>query len=190
MPLLFNLYWEFFKVGLFAIGGGMATFPFLAKLAVKSGWYTQQELINMIAISESTPGPIGVNMSTYVGFHTAGVAGALISTLGLVTPSIIVILIVAQFLKKFGESKYVKAVMYGLRAASAGLIAAAGLTVAWMVLLNQEALHAQDFSHALNFKALCVAVIIFFLTKKYKKVHPIVFLGLAAAVGVLGHFAV
>jgi len=190
MSLLWSLYWEFFKVGLFAIGGGMATFPFLAKLAVKTGWYTQQELINMIAISESTPGPIGVNMSTYVGFHTAGVLGSLISTLGLVSPSIVVILIIAQFLKKFGESKYVKAAMYGLRAASAGLIAAAGLSVAWMVLLHQDALQTHDFLHVLNFPAICVAVIIFFLIKKYKKIHPVVFLALSAIVGILGHFAV
>ena len=117
--LLLRLFYEFAKIGLFAIGGGMATIPFLTKLASTTGWFTETDLLNMIAVSESTPGPIGVNTATYVGYHIAGFQGALIATLGLITPSVIVILIIFQFLKKFGDSKYVKAVMYGLRAASA-----------------------------------------------------------------------
>jgi len=187
MPLFFQMYWEFFKIGLFAIGGGMATIPFLAKLAVKTGWFTELDLLNMIAVSESTPGPIGVNTATYVGYHIGGFAGACISTLGLITPSIIVILIVSQALKKFGDSPYVKAMMYGLRAASAGLIAAA--LVARVTLLYPAAWKAGNYSQMFNWRSIIMAVILLFLTRKYSKVHPIVFLGISAVVGVLLKFA-
>ena len=92
--IFLKLFYEFFKVGLFAVGGGMATFPFLTDLADKTGWYTQQQLIDMIAIAESTPGPIGVNTATYVGFTIAGIPGAVIASLGLITPSFLIILII------------------------------------------------------------------------------------------------
>ena len=88
-----RLFYEFFKTGLFAIGGGLATLPFLSDMADRTGWFTHAQLADMLAVSESTPGPIGVNMATYVGFTTGGVGGALVATLGLVAPSIIVILI-------------------------------------------------------------------------------------------------
>ena len=101
MMLYLQLFWEFFKTGLFAVGGGLATLPFLQDMADRTGWFTRAQLADMLAVSESTPGPIGVNMATYVGFSTGGVGGALIATLGLITPSVIVILIVAAFLKAF-----------------------------------------------------------------------------------------
>ena len=107
--LYLRLFWEFFKTGLFAVGGGLATLPFLQDMADRTGWFTRAQLADMLAVSESTPGPIGVNMATYVGFTTGGVGGALIATLGLVTPSVIVILIVAAFLKAFRDSKWVRA---------------------------------------------------------------------------------
>ena len=94
-----QLFYEFFKTGLFAIGGGLATLPFLSDMAERTEWFTQAQLADMLAVSESTPGPVGVNMATYVGFETAGIPGAIIATLGLVAPSIIVILIIASFLK-------------------------------------------------------------------------------------------
>ena len=128
-----RLFWEFFKTGLFAIGGGMATLPFLHDIGEATGWFTQAQLMNMLAVSESTPGPMGVNMATYVGFHTGGIAGGVIATLGLVCPSILVILVIAGFLKKFRESRGVDAVFYGIRPASTALIAAAGLSVAFSV---------------------------------------------------------
>lgn len=189
MGLFFQMFFEFFKIGLFAIGGGMATIPFLAKLAETTGWFTTTDLLNMIAVSESTPGPIGVNTATYVGYHIAGLPGALVATFGLVTPSVIVILIVSQFLKKFGDSKYVKAVMYGLRAASAGLIAAAGLLVAKVTLLHPEAWKTGSWSGLFNYRSILLAVILFILTNKYKKVHPVAFLAASAVIGVVFHFA-
>ena len=117
--LYLHLFWEFFKTGLFAVGGGLATLPFLQNMSDRTGWFTHAQLADMLAVSESTPGPIGVNMATYVGFSTGGVGGALIATLGLITPSVIVILIVAAFLKAFRDSKWVSAAFYALRPAFA-----------------------------------------------------------------------
>ena len=133
-----QLFWEFFKAGLFAIGGGMATLPFLYDISDATGWYTHAQLADMVAISESTPGPVGVNMATYVGFTTAGVPGAVIATLGVVTPSIIVILIIAGFLKSFRKNRLVNRAFYGLRPASVGLIAAAILPIIDLSLLNLD----------------------------------------------------
>ena len=137
MIIYLKLFWEFFKAGLFAIGGGMATVPFLQEISRKTGWYTAGDLADMIAVSESTPGPIGVNMATYVGYTTvsrlfgpvAGILGGILSTVGLVMPSVIIILIVARFLEKFRENRYVNAAMYGLRAASVALISSAGISI-------------------------------------------------------------
>ena len=103
-----RLFYEFAKTGLFAVGGGMATIPFLYAISEKTGWFTAADIGNMIAISESTPGAMGVNMSTYVGFSVKGVLGAVIATLGLVLPSIIVILIISRMLEKFKDSKLVQ----------------------------------------------------------------------------------
>ena len=121
MGMYLQLFFEFFKAGLFAVGGGMATIPFLYDISDKTGWFTHAQLTDMIAISESTPGPIGVNMATYVGFTSAGIPGSVIATLGLITPSIIVILIIAGFYNAFKNNKYVQSAFYGLRPASTGL---------------------------------------------------------------------
>ena len=90
-----QLFWEFFKAGLFSVGGGLATLPFLYDISDRLGWFTHAQIADMLAISESTPGPIGVNMATYAGFTSAGIPGGVVATLGLVTPSVIVILIIA-----------------------------------------------------------------------------------------------
>ena len=107
MSILIQLFLEFFKIGLFAVGGGLATIPFLHQLAEKYTWFTVETLVDMIAISESTPGAMGVNMATYSGFTTAGISGSLIATLGLVLPSIVIIIIIAHFLKQFSDSPVV-----------------------------------------------------------------------------------
>ena len=117
MMLLLRLYYEFFKTGLFAVGGGLATLPFLYDISYRLGWFTHQDLSNLIAISESTPGPIGINAATYVGYLTAGPLGAVIATLGLITPSIIIIIVIAQMLERFRSNPLVDKVFYGLRPA-------------------------------------------------------------------------
>ena len=139
MTVYLKLFWEFFKTGLFAIGGGMATLPFLKDIGETTGWYTYGDLMNMLAVSESTPGPIGINMATYVGYTVGGVPGAVIATIGEVTPSIIVILIVAMMLKRFRDNRYVNQAFYGLRPASTGLIGAACVAVVLEVLTSIQA---------------------------------------------------
>ena len=101
MMTLLRLIYEFFKTGLFAVGGGLATLPFLYEMGEKTGWFTAQDVLNLLAVSESTPGPIGINMSTYVGFITAGIPGAVIASLSLAAPCVIVILLVIRVLDKF-----------------------------------------------------------------------------------------
>ena len=184
-----QLFWEFFKTGLFSVGGGMATLPFLYKMSTDMGWFTPAQLADMIAVSESTPGPIGVNMATYVGFTTAGVIGSVIATLGLVTPSVIVILLIARVLDKFRTNKYVDSAFYGLRPCSVGLICSAGLLVAKITLLQPELFEqTNQLSDLLNLKAVALAVILLVLTrfvKKTKKLHPIFFILFSAAAGII-----
>ena len=201
MTTLLRLYWEFFKTGLFAVGGGMATLPFLKDIGETTGWYTYSDLMNMLAVSESMPGPIGINMATYVGFTAGGVPGAVIATLGEITPSIIVILIVAAMLKKFRDSKYVNHAFYGLRPASTGLIGAACVSVIFEVLTcirvtSGDGALLNSFQTAgwsiLNLRGLLLAAVLLVLTNWVKPVkdwHPIVFIALSAVVGVVFGFA-
>jgi chromate transporter len=201
MTIFLRLFYEFFKTGLFAVGGGMATLPFLKDIGESTGWYTYTDLMNMLAVSESTPGPIGINMATYVGFTVAGVPGAIIATLGEVTPSIIVILIIAVMLKKFRDNKYVDRAFYGLRPASTGLIGAACVTVILEVLtyvtvlkpeagglLNRFSLNGTGI---FNWQGLLLAAILLVFTnwvKPTKNLHPILFIGISAVVGIALHF--
>ena len=190
--ILLRLFWEFFKTGLFAVGGGMATLPFLYSIAERTGWFTAAQLADMIAVGESTPGPIGVNMATYVGFTTAGVPGAIIATLGLVTPSVIIILIIARVLQQFRQNKLVDAAFYGLRPCSIGLIAAAGLLVVKVAMLHTD-LYFQTgkLLELFNWKALALAAVLIVLTrfvKRTKKLHPIVFILGSSVVGVVFAF--
>ena len=200
--LFLRLFYEFFKTGLFAVGGGMATLPFLYDMGAKyPEWFRvagepSDVIANMIAVSESTPGPIGVNMATYIGFITGGsiggtplaLLGAVVATLGLITPSIIVILIIASFLKSFRNNRYVDSAFYGLRPASTGLIAAAGLSVVVSNLFFSDAL-AQGLSLAVfNWKGWALAAVLWILTnlvKQTKKLHPILFILASAAAGIL-----
>ena len=184
-----RLFWEFFKVGLFSVGGGLATLPFLYSLGAKTGWFSTADVANMLAVSESTPGPIGVNMATYAGFDCAGVLGGVVATLGLVTPSVIVIVLIAMALQAFRTNKYVDAAFYTLRPASTGLIAAAGWSVFTLVLVNLDAYRASyQQADLLQWKNLILFAVIWVLTnlvKPLKKLHPVVFLALAAVVGIV-----
>ncbi len=137
--ILFRLYYEFLKVGLFSVGGGLATIPFLYDLADRTAWFTYEDVANMIAVAESTPGAIGVNMATYTGYTTAGIPGGVTATLGLITPAIFVITLVAKLLNRYLNNPYVESAFYGLRPASVGLIAAAGLGVVQTALLDLSA---------------------------------------------------
>ena len=188
MMLYLRLFFEFFKTGLFAVGGGMATLPFMYDISDRTGWFTHAQLADMIAVSESTPGPIGVNMATYVGFATGGVPGAIVATLGVITPSVIVILIVARILKSFRENVYVDSAFYGLRPCSMAMIASAGLLVAKQAFINTDALSSfsslGDVSALFSFKPLFFAALLWILMTKYKK-HPIFYILLAGVIGIV-----
>lgn len=181
------LFYEFFKIGLFAIGGGPATIPFLQDLAQSDyGWFDSDQLGVMIAVAESTPGPIGINMATYAGYNAGvsefgvagGVLGGIIATLGLVTPSIIVIVIIAGFLKAFKENSYVKGAFSGIRPVVTALVAFAVYGIIKPIFyVNGE--------FALPVIAISVVVFALMFVKKLKKLHPAFWLALGAIAGII-----
>jgi len=186
------LFLEFLKIGLFSIGGGLATLPFLKELVNKYGWITSQELIDMIAIAESTPGPIGINAATYMGYKTAGVFGGIAATLGIVVPAVIIVSIIAHYFMKFNEHKTVKSAFYGLRPAVTGMIAAAGFEVALVSIFNTNISVQLNnliklIGSFINIKELILFIVIFYLLEKYKK-HPIFYLLVAAVIGIIFKF--
>ena len=187
--ILLQLFWEFFKTGLFSVGGGLATLPFLYDMGSRTGWFTAAQVADMLAVSESTPGPIGINMAVYTGYTTAGIPGSLCALVGIVTPSIIVILIVAAFLKAFHDNRYVQGAFYGLRPASTGLIAAAGLSVAAGSLLDLSAW--TGFSGLLSvvrWEAVLLAAAVFLVSRKLPKLHPAVLILACAVIGAVFRF--
>ena len=195
LTTLLTLCYEFFKTGLLAVGGGLATLPFLSEMSNKyPHWFDHAELADMIAVSESTPGPIGVNMATYVGFRVMGdfgnawdVLGAIFATVSLVLPSLIIIIAIAKIMNKYMENKYVQWAFGGLRPAVTGLIAAAGWSVVELALLDLTDFNITRFWEAINIPAVIIFAIVLFLAqfKKTKKLHPIVFIGVCAVLGVL-----
>lgn len=186
--IFLTMFLEFFKIGLFAIGGGLATIPFLQELSYKYDWYTSQELIDMIAISESTPGPIGINMATYVGYKVGGILGGIVAITGIIMPSMIIIMLIAHYYTKFSEKPLVQSAFYGLRPAVTGLIGAAGFEVVRISLFNiNKFLETYNVFNLINIKSVILFAAILFLTNKYKK-HPIVYLALAAVVGIIFKF--
>lgn len=185
MPLLLRLFLEFFRTGLFAVGGGLATLPFLYEMSAETGWFTVSDIANLVAVSESTPGPMGVNMATYAGYINSGIIGSIVGPLGLVTPSIIIIIIISQFLKKFKDNKYVQYAFYGLRAASTALILAAGCSIAKLAFLaGNETEISGNFMNCVNWMSVVVCVIVFITFRKYKK-HPVLYIVCSAAVGIV-----
>lgn len=191
--ILFRLWWEFFKIGMFSVGGGMATLPFLYDISDRTGWFSYDQIADMLAVSESTPGPIGINMATYTGFTTAGFWGSLVATLGIITPGIIIVLLIVAVLDRFRKNKYVEAAFYGLRPASTGLIAAAGVLVVEIALLNLDLFkESKKLLDIFDYKAIILAALLLVLTrwvKPTKKLHPIVFIAFSAVVGIVFSFA-
>lgn len=183
--ILFELFYAFAKIGLFAIGGGLATLPFLQELAETKGWYTVEMLANMVAVSESTPGPIGINMATYAGFHAAGIFGGIVATLSLVLPSIVICVLIAKVLDQFNENKYVQSVFKIMRPVVVGLIAAAGYQIFRISVIRMDLFEATGLPiDIFDWKAAILFVVLFVLVMKWKK-HPIVFVAIGAAAGIL-----
>lgn len=183
-----KLFFVFFRIGLFSVGGGLATLPFLQELVFKYGWFTSEELVNMIAISESTPGAIGINAATFVGNKTAGVFGGLVATFGLVMPSLIIIIIIAHYFSEFSDRHIVKSAFYGIRPAVAGLIGAAGFEVAKITLFNiDKYFTSKKLLDLFHIKGIMLFMVMLFLIQKYKK-HPIVYIVGAAVIGLIFKF--
>ena len=185
---LLRLMFDFFKTGLFAVGGGLATLPFLYEISDKTGWFSHADIADMIAISESTPGAIGINMSTYAGFKTAGVPGGILATLSLAAPSLIIILIIAKFLNKFRDNPNVEGAFYGLRPASIAMITAAGINVAKVALVNIPAFQASGSLADLFLPKAIILGILIFVGQKKLNWSPILFIALSAVVGIVLKF--
>jgi chromate transporter len=186
-----RLYINFFMTGMFSIGGGLATLPFLYDMAARTGWFTNADIADMLAVSESTPGAIGINMATYCGYTAAGIPGDIIATLGLITPGIIIIMIISKILSRFRNNRYVDWAFYGLKAASIGLIANAGLSVISVTLLKSSLLSVSmtEWLSLISWNAVILAAVIFAGMKLFKKVHPIFFIIFSAVIGVIFSFA-
>ncbi len=187
MTAILTLIFEFFKIGLFSIGGGLATLPFLYRLADKYPWFSVDQIPDMIAISESTPGPLGVNMATYTGFQHSGVLGSICATAGLIFPSVVIIIWVSKFLEKFRTNKYVDYAFYALRPAVTGLIAAAGFGVLIGALFHSaqlEDLQLASIGSQIGIEECILFVILLVATNKWKK-HPIFYIVLSAVVGIV-----
>ena len=188
MTVLLRLMAEFFKTGLFSVGGGLATLPFLYEMSDATGWFSHADIADMIAVSESTPGPIGINMSTFAGFRTAGILGGVLASLALAAPSIIITLIIARFLHRFRENRLVEGAFYGLRPASIAMITAAGLNVAKVALVDLSAFTATgSFAAMFHWKAIALGAAIFIAQRRLKW-SPILFIALSAVVGVVFQF--
>ena len=183
------LCWEYFKTGLFAIGGGYATIPFLREMSVKYGWFTLDQLTTMLAVSESTPGPIGVNMATYVGYSQFGIPGAIGATLSLVAPSIIVICIIASVLERFKKLQVVQGIFSGLRPAVCGFILSAVISIFLVSLFRTDALGTGDFGSFFKWKSILLFAALLAGYKLPKKTpHPIFLIVAAACAGMISSF--
>ena len=175
--IYWTLFFEFLKIGLFAVGGGLATIPFLFDLTKRFDWFSTQELVSMIALSESTPGPLGVNMATFAGFQASGVFGGIFATIGLVFPALFVTILIARFLNRFKESFLVQSVFFGLRPAVLVMIFVFILNVCKVILDLTADIRSLILSAFLFFCYL-------FLILRYK-FHPIFFVILGAFMGIL-----
>lgn len=189
MNTFLRLFIEFFKTGLFSVGGGLATLPFLYEISDSTGWFSHKDIADMIAVSESTPGAIGINMSTYAGYKTAGIAGSIVASLALALPSFIIIMIIASFLDRFRENRYVNAAFYGLRPASVAMISAAGINVVKIALINIPLfLESHNLFDLVVWKAAVFAVVLFYGRQKLK-LHPVLFIAVSAVIGIVFRFA-
>ena len=183
---MLRLIWEFFKAGLFAIGGGMATIPFLQEMSENYGWFSQDELLDMIAVSESTPGAIGINISSYAGYKSYGLGGAILASLALITGPIIIILIIARMMERFRQSKLVNDMFQAIRPASAGLILGAMSSVMALTLFNMD-LYQQtgNFIDLVRIGPIFLFAIFLFALIKFKKIHPLLIIAISGLIGVI-----
>lgn len=180
MVVLLQLFWTFFKIGLFTIGGGYAMIPLITQEAIANGWATEEQLLNYLAISESTPGPFAVNCATFIGFSQYGIIGAFAATLGVVTPSFVIILIISKFLSNFTNNKYIKGALKGVKPVVISLIAGTAFTLLWKAALGD----LWTFNN-FDYKALIIMAIAFIMTRFKKTKNPILVIVVGAVLGLL-----
>lgn len=178
--ILLGLFLSFYQIGFFAFGGGLSTIPFIENLSSVTEWFTIDDVMNMIAISEASPGPLGINMATYVGFLTNGIIGSVIAVLGIATPAIIIILCLAPIIDKLEKKDSFARIFYGLRASSLGLIFLAFYEAFKRTVLNT----GSEVWNMINLLPFVLSVIILYLIKKFH-LHPICYLGLAGLCGII-----
>ena len=187
MKKYWNLFFTMLKIGLFTFGGGYAMIPFIQETVLKHGWLTTAELVDFIAVSESTPGAFAVNISTYVGSQVGGFFGAVCATAGIVLPAFIVILIIAKIYDKFKSSKTVKGAMFGLKSVVVGLIAATVISIATEVFFINGFSFSVFTTANFWFSLVIFAVMLFLLL--YKKFSPILIVVLSATIGIVAGYA-
>jgi len=182
MKVFLDLFIEFFQIGLFAVGGGPATIPFLMDIPERHDWYTRADVVSMLAVSESTPGPIGINMATYAGYSAAGFAGGIAATFSLVLPSLIVIVLVAKILEKFSSNPYVKSAFSGIRPVVTGLIATAVYSIFQTAMFTDS---EGNFQLPVFSLLLCAVFFVLMNMKKFKKIHPFFWMASGAFIGIV-----
>lgn len=182
MRVFLDLFIEFFQIGLFAVGGGPATIPFLMDIPNRHDWYKVSDVTNMLAVSESTPGPIGINMATYAGYNAAGFLGGIVATLSLVLPSLIVIVLIAKILDKFSKNLYVKSSFAMIRPAVTGLIA----TAVWGIFRTALFTNADGaFQFPIVLFAMCIGFFVLMSIKPLKKLHPAFWILCGGIIGII-----
>ncbi len=187
--ILWNLFWTFFKIGAFTFGGGLAMLRIAQEQVLAWGWLEESQIVDFVALSESTPGPFAINMATYVGASQAGILGAVCATLGVVLPSFMVILIVARFYKQFQNSRAVKGLMTGLKPTAIGLIASAVISMAITVFLP-TGLSLNIFTSVEFYVSLVIFAVSFFLIFFKKiKLPPVLVICIAAGLGIAAGYA-
>ena len=189
MNIFLLLFLEFFKMGALTFGGGYAMIPFIEETVLRHGWMTTSELVDFIAVSESTPGAFAVNISTYIGSEIGGLSGSLVATLGLVLPPFLIIILIAKVYEKIKENRLVQGAMMGLKATVVGLIAATVLSVGQEIFFS-EGINLAVFRSANFYVSLIIFAVALFLLL-YKKLNPILIIAGSAVVGiVLGYTGV
>ena len=189
MKLYFFLYFEFFKIGLFSLGGGYATLPFLYHMSEQYHWFSSTELTQMLAISSITPGPVGLNVATYAGFKTAGVIGSIIATSAIMMPSYFMVIAISKMLKKFKNNFFVESALYALRPATAAMIGAVSIRLFKDCVIRSIEFGSFSFvkiSSFLDIKAILLIIFLLIFSFYYKK-DPLIFLLIGATAGLLLH---
>ena len=184
MKIMFLLLIQFFKVGMFAIGGGLATIPFLYELGKTYNWFDVNDLAQMLAISNIVPGPVGTNLAAIIGFKAYGFWGSLMAVLGIMIPSLIFVIIISKILKEFESNKYVRSIFYILKPTSCAMIVAIGAKLLFNILIKQSIITQIS---SIDWAAAGLFLFLVALSLKNKNHSPLFYLGISAIVGILFH---